>query len=392
MNNGVIDRTQELTRIREGLVHWPVTVLLGPRQCGKTFLVRNFATSLNHYFDLHALIDRTRLEDTGFKILDGLEGVVVIDEAQEMPQLLRQLRVLADRPGRTTRFLLTGSASPHLSKETAESLTGRARLLSLNGFNVEEAGTSNWERLWLRGGFPRFYLDDPDSLSWERRQHYLSQILERDIPALVDTRLRPEQLRRLALLLAHHHGQYWNHSEIASVLGITGKTVQRYIEVFKGLYLLRELAPYHENLGKRLRKAPKLYWRDSGLLHALLGIRDITTLYGVPQLGASWEGFVIEQFLTLARLPEQDVFTWSVQSGAEVDLVVRSNGQLFGIECKASAAPTRTRAMTASIESLGLNKLYVVYPGEKSFSIGDDIKIVPMCELPRIITEITKSP
>lgn len=381
-----LPRPLEYARIREGLAHWPVTILFGPRQVGKTTLVEGFATSRDHYFDLHQPVDRARLEESNFRILDGLDGVVVIDEAQAMPALFQKLRVLADRRERQTRFVLTGSVSPQISDSSAESLTGRARRLSLGGFNLSEVGSENWERLWVRGGFPAAYTKEIDEVSMEVRQHYLSDVLTRDLPALAEVKLTSEQLFRIFRLLAHHHGQYWSHSEIAGLIGVNTRTVQRYVELFKGMYLVRELPPYFENIGKRLRKAPKLYIRDTGLLHAALNIRDRAELYASRGFGASWEGFGIEQLVSLLQLPDDHCFTWSLQSGAEVDLVLTLPGGLVGIEFKAGDAPRKTRSMTAAIEALKLRKLYIVYPGEKDYEIDPVVEAVGIVNLPRLST------
>jgi predicted AAA+ superfamily ATPase len=362
--------------IRAGLADWPVTVLLGPRQCGKTTLVRPFATSLDHYFDIHDFVDQVRLEDSNYRILDGLDGTVVIDEAQERPALFQKMRVLADRKDRNTRFILTGSASPSLYQGASESLAGRARLLSLSGFSLSEIDPDNWERLWLRGGYPISYLRELEENSMEWRQNYITQFLGRDLPALAETKLTTEQLRRFFLLLAHHHGQYWNHSEIATTLGVNYKTIQRHVDLFKGAYLLRELSPFHNNAKKRLRKAPKIYLRDSGLLHTLLGIRNLSQLYASPQLGASWEGFGIEQVISILKAREEECFTWSVQGGAEVDLVLQLSDKPIGFEFKAADAPRRTRSMTSAVESLGLRKLFVIYPGDKDYALDESINVV----------------
>lgn len=380
----VVPRLSEIARIREGLAHWPVTLLFGPRQVGKTTLVGAFASSRDNYFDLHQPVDRARLEESNFRILDGLQGIVVIDEAQEMPALFQKLRVLADRRERQTSFILTGSVSPQISDAAAESLTGRARRLSLGGFTLGEVGSENWERLWLRGGFPAAYTKEIDAISMEVRQHYLSDTITRDLPALTDVKLSREQLFRFLRLLAHHHGQYWSHSEIAGVLGVNTRTVQRYVELFKGMYLVRELSPYFENLGKRMRKAPKLYLRDTGLLHALLNVRTRAELYASPRFGASWEGFGIEQMLSLLKLNDDQCFTWSVQSGAEVDLVLALPNGLVGVEFKAADAPRRSRSMTAAIETLKLQKLFILYPGEKDYPIDEVIEAVGIVNLAKL--------
>jgi predicted AAA+ superfamily ATPase len=371
-----IARSEEVEVIRAGLADWPVTVLLGPRQCGKTTLVRPFATSPDHYFDIHDFVDQVRLEDSNYRILDGLDGTVVIDEAQERPALFQKMRVLADRKDRNTRFILTGSASPSLYQGASESLAGRARLLSLSGFSLSEIDPDNWERLWLRGGYPISYLRELEENSMEWRQNYITQFLGRDLPALAETKLTTEQLRRFFLLLAHHHGQYWNHSEIATTLGVNYKTIQRHVDLFKGAYLLRELSPFHNNAKKRLRKAPKIYLRDSGLLHTLLGIRNLSQLYASPQLGASWEGFGIEQVISILKAREEECFTWSVQGGAEVDLVLQLSDKPIGFEFKAADAPRRTRSMTSAVESLGLRKLFVIYPGDKDYALDESINVV----------------
>lgn len=381
----IVPRPAELARVREGLAHWPVTILFGPRQVGKTTLVESFASSPDNYFDLHQPVDRVRLEESHFRILDGLDGIVVIDEAQEMPALFEKLRALADRRDRQTRFILTGSVSPKISDASAESLTGRVRRLSLGGFTLAEVGPENWERLWLRGGFPDAYTKEIDAVSMEVRQQYLANVLSRDLPALTEIKLSGEQVFRLFRLIAHHHGQYWNHSEVAGVLGVNTRTVQRYVELLKGVYLVRELSPYFENFGKRLRKAPKLYIRDTGLLHALLNIRDRPELYGSPRFGASWEGFGIEQLVSLLQLPDEQCYTWSVQSGSEVDLVMTLPRGLVGVEFKAGDAPRRERSMTAAIETLTLRKLYVVYPGDKDYAIDDVIEVVGIVNLPRLV-------
>jgi predicted AAA+ superfamily ATPase len=385
-----IPRNAEKKTIRDGLADWPVTVLLGSRQCGKTWLARPFASAPENYFDLHDFVDRARLEESNLRVLDGLRGTVVIDEAQEMPALFAKLRVLADRADadNDARFIVTGSASPQLFEKSAESLAGRARMLSLGGFTLGEVGVKNWERLWLRGGYPPAYLRGREDASLEWRRHYITQFIGRDLPALADTKLGAEQLRRLLMFLAHCHGQYWNHSEVAAVLGVSYKTVQRHIELFKGAFVLRELAPWFDNAGKRLRKAPKLFLRDSGLLHALLGVRTAPEIYYSPKMGASWEGFCIEQTVRALRLRDDELFTWSVAGGAEVDLLVRAGRRLFGVECKAGDAPRRTPSMASGVEALKLEKLFVLYPGTKNYPLGEKIEAVGILNFKKMAAEI----
>jgi predicted AAA+ superfamily ATPase len=371
-----IARDAETRRIRDGLADWPVTALLGSRQCGKTWLTRPFASAPENYFDLHNFIDLARLEESNCRVLDNLRGVVVIDEAQEMPSVFLKLRVLADRPGSDTRFIVTGSASPHLSRHASESMAGRVRMLSLTGFTLAEVGVEHWEKLWVRGGYPLSFLREKEATSLEWRQHYVTQFLGRDLPALVESQLSTEQLRRLFALLAHYHGQYWNHSEVASILGVNYRTVQRHIEIFKGAFILRELSPWFDNAGKRIRKAPKLYIRDTGLLHALLSVIDNPQLFYSPKMGASWEGFCIEQIVAALHLRDEDCHTWSVTGGAEVDLLLNLNGQPTGIEFKASDAPKRTSSMTTAMSVLGLKNLFVLYPGDKDYPLGEGISAV----------------
>jgi predicted AAA+ superfamily ATPase len=380
-----IPRPTMVARIKNALANSPITALLGPRQCGKTWLATPFATCPENHFDLHKLLDRARLEDSNFRVLDSLEGVVVIDEAQDKPELFLKLRVLADRPQSQTRFLITGSASPGLVKGVSESLAGRVRLLPLSGFNVGEVSWENRQKLWLRGGFPRSYLHEieEESLNW--RLDYIEQFLRRDLPLLAETHMTDEQRRRLLQLIAHKHGQYWNHSEAAEILSVSYKTIQRHIEILKGAYILRELPPFHANLQKRLRKAPKLYLRDSGLLHALLLIQEHSKLSAHPALGSSWEGFCIEQIVNLTGAREQECFTWSVQSGPEVDLVLTRRNGLFGFECKASDAPRLTSSMITTVKDLDLTRLYVIYPGEMDYPLADRISAVGFDNLQRIL-------
>jgi uncharacterized protein len=375
-------------RIENALANSPVTALLGPRQAGKTWLARPYASRPENFFDLHSLLDRARLEDSNYRVLDGLEGTVVIDEAQEKPDLFRKLRVLADRSDCTTRFLITGSASPGIVKGVSESLAGRVRLLALSGFNAEEVGWENWQKLWLRGGFPRSYLHEleEESLTW--RLDYMEQFLRRDLPLLADTHLSDEQRRRLIQLVAHKHGQYWNHSEAGQIIGVSYKTIQRHIEILKGAYLLRELPPFHVNVQKRMRKAPRIYLRDSGLLHALFLIQDHARLSAHPTLGFSWEGFCLEQIVSLTNSRQDECFTWSVQSGAEVDLVLAKRNGLFGFEFKAGDAPRRTSSMIAAVNELKLARLFVIYPGEMNYALDETIEAVAFKNLMQVLPSL----
>jgi uncharacterized protein len=383
-----VSRSQRVAEVQRGLANSPVTAILGPRQAGKTWLAKPFATQQENFFDLHNLLDRARLEETNYRVLDSLQGVVVIDEIQEKPDLFYKLRVLADRPDSVTRFVITGSASPSIIKGVSESLAGRVRLLPLGGFNVDEIGWENWTNLWLRGGFPRSFLHEieEESLTW--RLDYIEQFLRRDLPLLAETHLTDEQRRRLIQLIAHKHGQYWNHSEAAQILGVNYKTIQRHIEILKGAFLLRELSPFYTNLQKRLRKAPKLYLRDSGLLHALFLIKSHAQLPAHPSFGFSWEGFCIEQIVSITRAREEECFTWSIQSGPEVDLVIQKGSGLFGFECKAGDAPRSTPSMFTAVKDLNLKALFVIYPGELNYPLGDKIDAIGFQNLKACLQEI----
>ena len=377
-----------VARIRNGLANSPITALMGPRQSGKTWLARPFASRPENGFDLHALLDRARLEDSNYRVLDGLEGVVVIDEAQEKPDLFRKLRVLADRPRSQTRFLITGSASPDIVKGVSESLAGRVRLIALGGFNAEEVGWANWSKLWLRGGFPPAFLHEVEEESTTWRLDYIEQFLRCDLPLLAETHLTDEQRRRLLQLIAHKHGQFWNHSEAAQIIGVSYKTIQRHIEILEGAYILRELPPYYANIQKRLRKAPKIYLRDSGLLHALLLIQEQAKLAAHPSLGPSWEGFGLEQIVALTHSRDEECFTWSVPSGPEVDLVLTRKSGLFGFEFKASDAPRRTSSMITAVKDLKLTRLFVIYPGEVNYPLDDHTEAVGIRSLPKILSSL----
>ncbi len=384
-----LPRATVLARIRAGFEGWPIVALLGPRQCGKTSLTRGFASRPENYFDLHDPVDLVRLETQAFSILSGLEGTVVIDEAPRRPDLFPYLRVLADRPDRRARFLLTGSASPGIVRAASESLAGRVRLIELGGFTAEEIGWSGWRDLWLKGGYPEAFTRHLVENSFEWRRDYIQQFIGRDLPQLAGTRLSVAQVFRLLQLIAHHHGQNWNHSEAGRVVGVTYHTVERYMELLQGAFITRELRPYFLNIGKRLRKAPKIYLRDSGLLHALLLTRDFPQLQVHPRYGASWEGFCIEQIIRLTNSRDEECFTWSVQGANEVDLILQRPDGLYGFEFKAADAPKLSRSMVQTTEDLGLQRLYVVYPGEVDYALADRIDVVAFKNLERILPALS---
>lgn len=374
----MIDRPSYLAQLATAVRRSPVVALLGPRQCGKTTLARLFGEARQaSYFDLESQPDQRRLQNPEL-VLGPLEGLVILDEIQAMPELFNVLRVLVDRPQVRARFLVLGSASPVLVKSVSESLAGRIEFVELAGFDLRETGDENWRQLWLRGGFPRSYLADSeaDSLAW--REGLMRTFLERDIPQLGIT-IPPAALRRFWTMLAHYHGQVWNASELARSMGLSDKTVRTYLDILTGTFVVRQLQPWHENIGKRQVKAPKIYLHDSGLLHGLLGLPDWHSLMGYPRLGASWEGFVLEQVLRIVA--PTDAYFWATHSGAEIDLLFIYHGRRYGVEVKFSEAPKIGRSQHTAVDSLNLDYLWVVYPGQQAYPVDDKITVWPLKKL-----------
>jgi len=377
----MLNRPYYLKRLSEATRRSPITALLGPRQCGKTTLAHLFSEERQAmFFDLESYPDQRRLENPEL-VLGSLEGLVVLDEIQIMPELFQVLRVLVDRPDNQARFLILGSASPAIIKSASESLAGRVEFIELSGFDLSESGEQAWESLWVRGGFPRAYLADTedDSLAW--REGFIRTFLERDIPQL-GINIPAIAMRRFWTMLAHYHGQTWNASELGRSMGLSDKTVRSYLDILSGTFMVRQLQPWFENLGKRQVKSPKIYLRDSGLLHSLLDISDHHTLLGHPKIGASWEGYVIEQVLGTVR-PAQAYF-WATHSGAEVDLVFPHQGKKFGVEVKFNEAPKITASMRTALSDLGLEHLWVLYPGQHSYPVDERISVWPLKEITRL--------
>lgn len=372
-------RREKLERaVLQALGASPVVALLGPRQCGKTTLARALARrEPSECFDLESPADLRRLENPEWA-LGSLKGLVVLDEIQSRPALLEVLRVLVDRPGRKARFLILGSASPHIVKGASESLAGRVRFVDLAGFSLGETGIRKLDALWLRGGFPRSFLAATEAASFAWREGFVRTFLERDLPAL-GTAFPASALRRFWTMTAHYHGQTWNAAEFARSLGGTEHTARRYLDLLDGVFVVRQLLPWFENLGKRQVKAPKIYVRDSGLLHALLGLGTRRELMGHPKVGASWEGFAIEQALAMAGT--RDAYTWGTHGGAELDLLLFRRGKRLGLEMKLTDAPGMTKSMHSALEDLRLDRLYVVYPGEKRYALDRKVEAVPLREL-----------
>ena len=359
----------------------PVTALLGPRQCGKTTLAQHFAsTRRSTCFDLESEPDLRRLDNPELALAD-LEGLVVLDEIQRMPRLFSALRVLADRVDSGSRFLILGSASPQLVRGVSESLAGRVEFIELAGFDLAETGARAWRSLWLRGGLPRSWLaaSDPDSMAW--REGFIRTFLERDIPQLGIT-IPAAAMRRFWTMLAHWHGQTWNASELGRAMSLSDKTVRGYLDMLTGTYMVRPLQPWFENVAKRQVKAPKVYLRDPGLLHSLLDVPSDDALLSHPRVGASWEGFVIEQVLRSLR--PSSAWFWGAHGGGELDLLVFDNGRRLGFEVKFSEAPMVTKSMRSVLRLLSLDHLFVICPTRDAYPVDTRISVLPVSDVPEL--------
>ena len=374
-----LPRPRELEAVRAGLRRAPVTALLGPRQCGKTTLAQSLKAE--HFFDLEDPRSLARLDEPQ-TAMEGLTGTVVIDEVQRKPDLFPLLRVLADRR-QAVRYLLLGSASPDLVKEVSESLAGRVAYHDLGPLTVDETGVREWRKLWLRGGFPRSYLADDDTASALWREDFIRSYLERDVPAL-GISIPAETLRRFWVMVSHYHGQVLNLSELGRSFGVSDHTVRRYLEILSGTFMIRLLPPWHASVGKRLVKAPKLYIRDSGLFHALHTIATPLQLESHPKLGASWEGFAMEQAIRLTGVAHPHF--WRTHTGAELDLVWQAHGALWGMEFKYQDAPRMTRSIRAVMRDLALRHLWIVYPGPERYQLDKAVSVLPVAEIPDIAT------
>jgi uncharacterized protein len=357
----------------------PVTLLAGPRQCGKTTLARRIASRAKAaFFDLEDPEVPLQKETLGLT-LRNLRGLVVIDECQREPALFPLLRVLADRYPLPTRFLLLGSASPELIRHSSESLAGRVHHIDMAGFTLDEVGESDVSRLWLRGGLPMPYLASSDEESFRWRLDFVRTHLERDLPSL-GIRVPPPALRRFWTMLSHLQGQIWNSADLARSMGTQEDTARHYLDILTGSYMIRQLQPWFENIGKRIVKTPKVYFRDTGLLHALLGLRTERQLLGYPRLGFSWEGFAIEQIIRRFDADRESYF-YKTHGGAELDLLLLRGGRRYGFEIKYADAPSTTRSMHVAIEDLKLNKLWVVYPGTRPYHLSDKIQALPINDI-----------
>lgn len=374
----MIERPTLVSHIQTALGRSRIVALIGPRQSGKTTLAQTFvATSSVNYFDLEDPVSSSRLEEP-MVALRMLQGLVVIDEIQRRPDLFPLLRVLADRQPLPAQFLILGSASPTLIQSASESLAGRLETIQVSGFSLAEVGTDVMMTHWLRGGFPLSFLsaDDANSLVW--RKNFIQTFLERDLPQW-GIRIPAATLLRFWTMLAHYHGQTWNAAEAARSFGISEMTIRRYLDILEGVFMIRLLLPWHANVNKRQVKSPKIYFRDSGLLHYLLGIRSDLDLYTHPKTGASWEGYAIEEAIK-AFAPDEAYF-WRTHNGAELDLLLLKAGLRIGVECKRVDAPRLTPSMRTALEDLELDRLIVFYPGDRAYPLAERIQVIPLAQL-----------
>ena len=378
----VIDRPKLMKYIETALRRSPIAALLGPRQSGKTTLARLIAQRHKVVFlDLERPADLERLENP-MTALEDLRGLIIIDEIQRRPEIFGVLRVLADRQPLPGRFLILGSASPDLARQTSETLAGRVEFIDMGGFDLTEVGAGNLEKLWVRGSFPRSFLarTNKDSFAW--RENFIRTFLQRDMPGLGIT-IPSTTLRRFWTMLAHYHGQIWNASEIARSFGLSDKTVKGYLDIMSGTFMVYQLQPWHENIKKRQVKAPKIYIRDSGMLHSLLRLEDKQQILSHPKCGASWEGFILDQILRLCT--PTDAYFWATHTGAELDLMLLRRGKRLGLEIKYQDAPKVTKSMRTSLEVLRLHTLYVIYPGTSSYPLDKRIQAISVNDLPAAI-------
>ena len=383
-----IIRTDALKRLRLLLREYPVVALLGARQVGKTTLARQLAAkrATTTWFDLEDPADLARLDDPGLE-LRPLQGLVVLDEIHRLPDIFPLLRVLADRPGAPARFLVLGSASPELLRQTSETLAGRVAFCRLDGFTTNEV--DDVDRLWVRGGFPRSYLARSEAASVRWRYNFVDTFLSRDVPDLGGS-VPPATLRRFWTMLAHWHGQTWNGAEFGRAFGVAHTTVRRYLDLMTSLFVVRQLPPWFENISKRQVRSPKVYVADSGILHSLLGLPSRDAIVSHPKVGASWEGFVVSQVIErLAARPEQ-CFHWSTHSGAELDLLIVAGERRLGFEVKRAEAPTLTPSMRSSFATLKLDALEVIHAGTQRYQLAKSIRALPVAEIDTVLRPLGK--
>lgn len=361
-----------LNQISDSFKITPICTLLGPRQCGKTTLAREYVKKQNekyHFFDLEDPLDLAKLDNPKL-VLESLDGLIVIDEIQRKPELFPVLRVLVDKYDK--KFLILGSASSELIRQSSESLAGRINYIEINPFSIEEAG--DIQKLWNRGGFPRSYLANNDKLSNEWRKSYIRTYLEKDINNL-GFEVSSQTMRRLWNMLAHYHGQILNASDLGRSINVTYKTIDRYIDILAGTFMIRRLSPWFENIRKRQIKSPKIYFRDSGLLHTILGIENKDQLNMHPKLGSSWEGFALEEVTRKLRIDNNDCYFWATQGGAELDLLALKDGKKLGFEIKYTDSPKITKSIHSAIQDLKLKEITIIIPGKDKFKLSEEVVV-----------------
>ncbi len=378
----MIPRTEHLSELKRRFKTYPAVALIGPRQIGKTTLARQFARQYRGpttHFDLEDSRDLARLSDPALA-LEPLRGLVILDEIQRYPDLFPTLRVLADRRPVRTRFLILGSASPEMLRQSSESLAGRISYYELPGFSLGEVRTKNHARLWLRGGFPPSYTARTLAASDQWRRDFIRTFLERDLPQL-GIRTPSAVLRRFWSMLAHYHGGIWNASEFARAFGVSNKTVNHYLDVLTSAFVIHPLPPWHENLKKRQVKSPKFYFADTGLLHTLLRLTTLADLESHPRVGASWEGFVIHQILRHLGAAPGEYFFWATHAGAELDLLLVRGRKRWGFEVKRTSSPGLTPSMRIALSDLKLQRLFVVHAGRHSFDLAGNVRALALSDL-----------
>jgi len=360
-----------------------VVAIIGARQVGKTTLAREIVNQWNgpvEFFDLENPAELARFEDP-MLILQDLQGLVVIDEIQRLPDLFPVLRVLADRKRPATRFLLLGSASPELLRQSSESLAGRIAYYEMQGFSIDEVGVKNLNRLWVRGSFPRAYLASSNKNSSEWRRDFIKTFLERDVRELGFS-VSSTTLRRFWSMLTHYHGQTWNYSEFARSFGVSDHAIKNYLDILTSTFVVQVLPAYHENISKRQVKAPKVYLSDSGLLHTLMNLESQRDIEMHPKLGASWEGFGMAVVIRQAQLRRDECFYWATYAGAELDLLAIRGQQRWGFEFKRTVAPKLTKSMRHAIADLGLSKLCVIHAGDGTYPLDKKVTAISLTDLP----------
>ncbi|MFC1852238.1 ATP-binding protein [candidate division CSSED10-310 bacterium] len=356
---------------------FPVSAILGPRQCGKTTLARSL--SYDHYFDLENPRDAARLDQPQLT-LEDLRGLIVIDEIQRLPDIFPLLRYLVDTSSQQ-KYLILGSASRDLIKQSSESLAGRIAYFHLGGLRIHDVPADNLGLLWLRGGFPDAYTAKTNKISNLWRENFITTFLERDIPQL-GISIPAQKLRRFWIMISHYHGQVVNYSEIGRSFGISDMTVRNYLEILSSTFMVRILQPWFTNIGKRIIKRPKLYIRDSGIYHSLLQIESLDQLQSHIKLGASWEGFALECICRTLAKRDETLFFWRTHSGIEVDLLLQAGGKTYGFECKYSDAPRLKRSMKIAAQDLNLEHLWIVYPGKQQYRLTESISVIPLRDIP----------